>query len=514
MTLSRRDFLKIGGLSTVALSATSCSSVSRGLAQMELPDRLSVSSLDINEGVARRQSGTRLSSAERDRIRRLMNRAGYGPRPGDLARAAAIGFESYLEEQLNPEMIDDLAADILVRSLNYYHMDPSYVLSQDVEDVAQDLAISTLGRSIYSKRQLFEAMVEFWSDHFNIYIRKNRLTPSLKLIDDRDVIRPHALGKFPELLTASSQSPAMLVYLDNVDNEKGAPNENYARELLELHTLGVDAGYNQADVEELARALTGWGIQRRGPRQGEIRFFPGDHDDEGKKILGLTLPAGQSEADVKQILDHLASHQATARTIASKLVRRFVADDPPEELVQQVASTYRDSGGDIRSMLRRIFLSEEFFKAPDKLKRPYTYAISTLRALNGDVGNYRALSRWLKIMGQPLFQWPAPDGYPDDSRSWTGNLLSRWNFALALLGNQIPGSRVPLNRLLDSARSSSQGGDELELLASFIYGRTLDTEERAYYERIGKSQLPDQLGGQRLAGAVALMIASPAFQWS
>jgi len=513
MPLSRREFLKIGGLSTVALSATSCSLASRGLAQMELTDTLSVTGFDISERVAGRQSGQELPFTEEDRIRRLMNRAGYGPRPGDLARAAAIGFESYLEEQLNPESIDDPVADLLVRHLNYYHMDPGHVLSQDVKDVSQDLAISTLGRSIYSKRQLHEAMVEFWSDHFNIYIRKNQLMPPLKLIDDRDVIRPHALGRFPDLLTASSKSPAMLVYLDNVRNEKGAPNENYARELLELHTLGVNAGYTQADIEGLARALTGWGIQRRGPRQGEIRFFPGVHDNDGKEILGLTLPAGQGETDMEEILNLLSSHPATASTIANKLVRRFVADDPPEELVRQVALTYLDSDGDARPMLRQIFLSEEFSNSPPKLKRPYTYAISALRALSSDVGNYRSLLRWLEIMGQPLFQWPAPDGYPDDSRSWTGNLLPRWNFALALLGNQIPGLQVPLTRLLEIARNSDQG-EELNVLASFIFGRPLDSEERAYFEKVGDGQSLDQRRGQGLANAVALMIAGPAFQWS
>jgi uncharacterized protein (DUF1800 family) len=305
----------------------------------------------------------------------------------------------------------------------------------------------------------------------------------------------------------------MLVYLDNVQNEKEARNENYARELLELHTLGVDAGYTQADVEELARALTGWGIQRRGPRQGEIRFFPGVHDDDGKEILGLTLPAGQGETDIEEVLELLSSHPATANTIARKLVRRFVADDPPEELVRQVALAYTKSEGDIRSMLRQIFLSAEFSTAPPKLKRPYTYAVSALRALSSDVGNYRALSRWLKTMGQPLFQWPAPDGYPDDSRSWTGNLLSRWNFALALLDNQIPGSRVPINRLLEMARNSSQG-EELDVLARHIFGRPLDNEERAYFEVAGTGQSLDPGKGQRTADAVALMIASPGFQWS
>lgn len=513
MSLSRRDFLTIGTLSTVALSATSCGLASRGLAQMELPDTLSAPGLDTSARVGRNQPDERLPLTEEGLIRRLMNRAGYGPRPGDLARAMDIGFESFLEQQLNPDSINDPAADFLVHNLSYYHMDSSYILSQDVKDVAQDLAISTLGRSIYSKRQLYEAMVEFWSDHFNIYIRKNRLMPPLKLIDDRDVIRPHALGRFPELLTASSQSPAMLVYLDNIRNEKGAPNENHARELLELHTLGVDANYAQADVQELARALTGWGIQRRGPRQGEIRFFPALHDDDGKEILGMILPAGQGEMDMKRILDHLSSHQATANHIARKLVRRFVADDPPEDLVQQVTQTYLDDGGDIRSMLRQIFLSEEFSTAPPKLKRPYAYAISALRALSSDVSNYRVLLRWLEIMGQPLFQWASPDGYPDDSRSWTGNLLSRWNYALALLGNQIRGSRVPLNRLLEMARNSGQE-EEFDVLASYIFGRPLESKERAYFAELGYGQPLDQRRSQPLAEAVALMIASPAFQWN
>ena len=391
MSLSRRDFLKLGGLTAVTATTAACSTMGRELVQRELPEGL-----------------TAVATTTTDPIRRLLNRAGYGSRPGDVQRVAAMGLAAYLEEQLNPADIDDTATDLLLRNLTAYHMDISQLIEEDERDAIPDLIWSTVARALYSQRQLYEAMVEFWSDHFNIYVRKNEFTPALKIIDDREVIRPHALGKFRHLLFASAQSPAMLVYLDNVQNEKSHPNENYARELMELHTLGVHSGYTQADIQELARIFTGWSVARRGLQKGEFVFQPERHDDGEKHLLGHTVPAGQGQGDVAQALEILVTHPATAVFIATKLVRHFVADEPPSALVNRLAQTFTDSDGDIKSMLRVLFLSEEFANAPPKLKRPYTYFISSLRALQTDVGFHRGLWQWLQTLGQHLICLAAP----------------------------------------------------------------------------------------------------------
>ncbi len=247
-SLSRRDFLKLGGLTAVTTTATACSVIGRKIDQGELPASLPLPPV---EPVADN------AAPSADPLFRLLNRAGYGPRPGDLQKARQMGFATYLDEQLNPTAIEDNALDLIERNLTFYHMDYSELAEQEAKDVMPELIGATLARAVYSKRQVYEAAVEFWSDHFNIYARKNKFMAALKIMDDRDVIRPFALGNFRDLLGASAHSQAMLVYLDNVRNGKDNINENYARELLELHTLGVHAGYTQQDIQEVARVLTG-----------------------------------------------------------------------------------------------------------------------------------------------------------------------------------------------------------------------------------------------------------------
>ncbi|HFQ94670.1 MAG TPA: DUF1800 family protein, partial [Anaerolineae bacterium] len=346
MSLSRRDFLKLGSLTAVAAGTAGCSAIGRELAQGKLPADLTLPAPDT-------------AVAAPDPILRLLNRAGYGPRPGDLERARQMGLAAWLEEQLDPDSIEDTAADLLLRNLTLYQMDVTQLIEQDRKDATVELIGSTIFRTLYSRRQLYEALVEFWSDHFNIYLRKNQVMPLAKIIDDRDVIRPHALGKFRDLLWASAKSQAMLIYLDNARNTKEHPNENYARELLELHTLGVNAGYTQADVQEAARILTGWTVRRRGRQAGQVVFREDAHDFGQKTVLGQTF-AGQGEAELDELLEMLATHPATAQRIAFKLARRFVADEPPEELVQRVTEEFTATDGDVKAMLRVIFLSEAF----------------------------------------------------------------------------------------------------------------------------------------------------------
>ncbi|MCB8991621.1 MAG: DUF1800 domain-containing protein, partial [Ardenticatenaceae bacterium] len=317
-----------------------------------------------------------------------------------------------------------------------------------------------------------------------------------------------------DLLTASAHSPAMLAYLDNTRNVAGDVNENYARELMELHTLGVNGGYTQQDVQEMARALTGWTVGRRGRNQGKFQFTAEQHDKAAKTVFGLSLPAGQGAKDVDDVLAMLAAHPATAEFIATKLVRRFVADDPPASLVAQVSQTFLQTDGNIKAMLRVIFLSDEFAAAPPKLKRPYTFMVSALRAVGADVGVSRELGNWLRRLGQPLFHWPPPDGYPDTAADWAANLLPRWNFALALVNGRIPRTTAPLTDLAQSANVDS-GTAVLDLFAGLTLGRSLTPAEvQPFTTYVGSAPLDNPATRQRLHDAVALLLASPAFQWT
>lgn len=504
MKLTRRDFLRLGSLTAVAAGTAGCSVIGQELAQNELPETLTV------------PTAPDLPNQAVNPIRRLLNRAGYGPAPGEVERVTRLGLAAYLEEQLNPDAIDDTANDLIARHQTLYQMDASLLLEQEPRDATVELIGSTFMRALYSRRQLYEAMVEFWSDHFNIYLRKAQVMPLAKIVDDRGVIRPYALGNFRDLLDASAQSPAMLLYLDNISNEKSHPNENYARELLELHTLGVDGGYSQQDVQEVARILTGWTLARRGRLRGQFIFDEDKHDFSAKQVLGQTFPAGRGVEEVAELLDLLAAHPSTANFLATKLVRRFVADEPPAELVAQVAEAYLQSDGDIKAMLRVLFLSEGLATAPPKLKRPHTYMVSVLRTLHVDfrLRQGRAIADWMKTMGQPLFLWPPPDGYPDVSAAWAANLLPRWNFALALLHNKIPGATVPLNDLL-TAGAADTAVAAIQLFAGLIYGRSLrDDELPLFTDYIDSRTLQNDEAQARLRDCIALMLASPEFQWT
>lgn len=505
MPLSRRQFLRLGALTAVAASSAGCSVIGRELLPPAVPDTLAIPAAPPTS-----------ETAVPETILRLLNRAGYGPRPGELERVRTLGLEAYVEEQLAPELLDDTAVDLMVGNLSINTMDTDQLINVGEPDVVRELLWATLLRKIYSRRQLYEAMVEFWSDHFHIYLHKSMFMPALKALDDRTVIRPHALGKFRDLLFASAYSPAMLHYLDNARNTAAAPNENYARELLELHTLGVHAGYTQQDVMAAARVLTGLGLTRRegeGSTQ-DTRFMPARHDDGPKEVFGEQFPAGQGEQDVVQLLNFLASHPTTADFIATKLVRRFVADEPPPALVAQVAHTFLQTDGDIKSMVRLILLSPEFAAAPLKLKRPFTFVVSALRAVGADVRHSRGVGPWVRGLGQLPFLWPAPNGYPDVSAAWTQTLLNRWNFALALATGEVGGVRTDLEGLVQASGAQTTA-DVLHLWGGLALGRQLSAPTHALLlNYTGTADLGRPATRQRTAEALALVLASPAFQWT
>ncbi|HBB89564.1 MAG TPA: hypothetical protein DC047_18315 [Blastocatellia bacterium] len=569
-------------------------------------------------------------------ILHVLNRLGFGARPGDIERVKAIGLKQYIDQQLAPEKINDDVAQAKLKNLATLNMStaelyekfpqPGQLLRQlerrgDLpaglaaardnraqaqaaapaptgdaktgdatamngeprsatamqmdaaaannpangnpmdnqkyrqavreyymqnglqlpQRITAELQASRILRAVYSERQLQEVMVDFWTNHFNVFAGKGA-DRWLLIAYDRDTIRPDAMGKFSDLLLATAQSPAMLFYLDNFqsvspnaptgpgyfgnqrpgtqrnplaqlmrggaqnrpsprmtnDPQQQRPqqqarrgiNENYARELMELHTLGVEGGYTQKDVQEVARCFTGWTIfaprggaaaaqaMANGPRADMLRenagrffFNPRVHDDGEKIVLGHKIRAGGGAKDGLEVLDILAHSPATAQFIATKLVRHFVSDVPPPQLVDRVAATFLKSNGDIRETLRAIFSSPEF-NAPEayraKVKRPFELAISAIRTLGGETNGGPGVHQWIARMGEPLYGFQTPNGYSDAAESWvnTGGLLERLNFGLSLASNRIPGTRVDLKRFLDG--NSSDAADKSKMMERFL----------------------------------------------
>jgi len=439
----------------------------------------------------------------------VLNRIGFGPRPGDVEKVRAIGIQRYIDQQLHPERIPDAAMTARLAGLTTIGMSsreiaekyalPALEARKEKKEEAKEnggqqqnvpaarnpqqekanrvmleLGEQKMVRAVYSERQLQEVLTDFWFNHFNVDARKG---PDRFMLTEyeRDTIRPRVLGKFRDLLEATAKSPAMLFYLDNwmsadpngphldmlqmnrrgiarvrpQPQGKNAPkglNENYGRELMELHTLGVDGGYTQKDVTEVARAFTGWSIEN--PRQGGgFKFNPRLHDTGEKIVLGHRIKAGGDMSDGEQVLDILARHPSTARFIATKLVRRFVSDAPPPLLVDRAAARFRDTNGDLREVMRTILTSSEFL-SPDayraKVKTPLEFVASAVRATSADVEDAMVLVRTLQQLGMPLYQCQPPTGYKDTADAWvnTGALVSRMNFAVSLTNNQLRGVSV------------------------------------------------------------------------
>jgi uncharacterized protein (DUF1800 family) len=576
---------------------------------------------------------------EDEKILHVLNRLGFGPRPGDAAKVKAMGLEKYIDLQLHPERIEDASVDKKLASLTYLdrsgdELADMYrdqimavqqaqklrkdVIGEQVQQQAMQKAHETAGaggkkdlladaapedrqkvmqarqellkkalpvrqaqmqlvtakalRAVESERQLQEVLADFWSNHFNIDVRK-QACGTLKIADDRDVIRKNTMGKFRDLLGASAHSPAMLVYLDNFQStapnpqlfqrrgrfaaaapappkrQRGGINENYAREIMELHTLGVDGGYTQKDVQEVARCFTGWSISPASGTQigrgafrpgGSFRFYPFLHDGGEKTVLGRTIPAGGGERDGETVLDMLASHPSTMRHISRKLCVRFVSDSPPESLVNKCVATWKKTDGDIREVVRTIVTSPEFFSRAayrQKIKSPFEYAVSSVRALGGTydvftpegVERYRGkvtqgrflnlntgtLAGQVGVMGEPLFQYQAPTGYPEDSRKWvsSGALISRLNFSLALTNGKL--MEIGLPNLEQTLPRSGDPGQLINHLARQIVQEDLSPGTRAtLLKQVGStpdaaSTAADITTVSRLA---ALLLGSPEFQ--
>jgi len=500
-------------------------------------------------GLATRPTAASLPGDDKA-IAHVVNRIAYGPRAGDLARVREIGLQRYIDRQLHPEQIADAEMSARLSGLPTVVMSsrqiaeqfekpqlelrraqrqqaaagtgnqdqplqPTPEMRQRANQVVIELSQQKLLRAIYSERQLQEVLADFWFNHFNVDARKG---PDRFLLTEyeRDVIRPHVLGKFRDLLGATAKSPAMLFYLDNWLSASPGPelilapgtkprkglNENYGRELMELHTLGVDGGYTQKDVTEVARALTGWSIDN--PRQGGgFRFQPRIHDMGQKVVLGHVIKGGGGESDGEQVLDILAKHPSTARFIATKLARRFVGDSPPPALVARAAARYRDTDGDLREVTRTILMSPEFL-SPDayraKVKTPFEFVVSAVRALGADVQDAKPLVRELQQLGMPLYMCQPPTGYKDTGDAWvnTGALIGRMNLALRLAGNQVRGTSV--GGLQSSVGSPQSSGDSDTRIARFLGGEASETTRATIAKATTASQM------------TALTLGAPEFQ--
>ncbi len=598
--------------------------------------------------------------SEDEAILHALNRLAYGPRPGDVERVRQMGLAKWIEQQLNPNSIDDKAVEARLgnyptlkmssaRLMEEYPQakqaakqagltieeyrreqqekrradaaadaiakdsqpsqeppvtensnapaamkepamdkprppmeagkrdalgggDPNFTPraldadSKRPQRVIAELSMAKMTRAIYSERQLDEVLADFWFNHFNVFAQKGE-DKWLLTSYERDAIRPHVLGKFKDLVTATAKSPAMLFYLDNwlsadpkaaerVAPQRGmrrpryrngplggmgrshpprpAPNgqgqnkqkkerglnENYGRELMELHTLGVDGGYTQKDVTEVARCFTGWtiGEPRRDP---QFKFEDRLHDRDAKYVLGKKIHAGGIK-DAEEVIELLARHPSTAKFISTKLARRFVSDNPPAALVDRMTKTFQSSDGDIRAVLKTMIDSPEFWSRDAyraKIKTPFELVVSAARVLGTDVDVPLPLVMWVARIGQPLYLCQPPTGYSDKAETWvnTGALLNRLNFSLALASNRMRGARSDVSSLLgaDAAKDSKMALDRA--VQAFLGGQaspqTVQTlEKQLENPQLLQAKLDDPVKQVDFGIVAGLVLGSPEFQ--
>src|SRR5216117_2021723 len=502
-----------------------------------------------------------------------LNRLAYGPRPGDVPRVAAEGVMRWIDHQLSPDRIDDdrlaqrerrfdilrydrgdlaalytaaqrerrerkLAAGQTAQdsdSVGAQHAaplprlpDPMMLRNRRLASEFADLAVV---RATLSERQLYEVMVDFWTNHFNVYAAKGAdrfLAPDYI----EHTIRPRAMGKFEDLLIATARSPAMLFYLDNWESvapgtsppfplsarrrggqgvrpvPKGI-NENYARELLELHTLGVDGGYTQHDVIDVARIFTGWSIER--PQQGgDFEFHDWAHDREEKLVLGVQFEGGDDMDEGIRLLKLLANHPATMHHVSRKLCQRFVNDDPPDGCVDDAVAAWRRSSGDMGAVLRAIFHGPDFWAAANvraKVKTPLEFVVSAARAVAAEPDTSPRLAQVVARLGEPLYLHVAPDGYPEREAAWvnSGALLDRMNTAVALASGKLPGVTVGLDSIVSAGDADQLIGVVNEKILSGTMSENTKQVLRRDLAGIGDP-------AQARALAVGLAIGGPEFQ--
>jgi hypothetical protein len=509
-------------------------------------------------GPDRKQATTRGDLSETEAVAHVLSRLTFGARPGDAERVREVGIENWIDGQLHPETIADSAMLVALKPVKVWTVPvaemPAAVaagtprlvvpaiprppanapdsvrarIAQEQQKLLANLVLVRPGgsspffagkiiRAQTSERQLSEVMADFWENHFSVYTAKMPSPASLAEWS-REQLRPRVLGKFRDLLGAVAHSPAMLFYLDNHLSRNGALNENYARELMELHTLGVDGGYTQQDVIEVARALTGWTLKAAEPFRANAppppsRAFTFDlsmHDPGPKRVLGRQMPAGRGIEDGEEVLDIVARHPSTARFIATKLARRFVSDSPPPALIERAAATFLKSDGDIAEVMRTIVTSPEFFSRDAlraKIKTPFEFVVSMRRALNVPVDTTVATAQSMTTMGQPMFGRQTPDGWPDIASAWinSGALMNRILFSADVAEGRAPTTSAaawPGWALLRDAAPEKQ----VDGVVSMLLGGIVSQQTR-------KVMLTGSATGEpRLREIVAIALGSPEFQ--
>jgi uncharacterized protein (DUF1800 family) len=493
----------------------------------------------------------------------VLNRLAYGPRPGETEAVAASGVERWIAEQLRPTSIDDHEVEAKFENLKSLRMSSTELHAaypkankkkalaaaaqssapeamaptmdeKKPKEIEKDLAAHRIVRAVESKRQLAEVLLDFWFNHFNVYGDKGQ-DKWLIISYERDALRPHLFGHFRELLDATAKHPAMLFYLDNwlsvaAESAPAAPaptgsgkrsngiNENYARELLELHTLGVDGGYTQDDVRETARAFTGWSISHPND-EAEFAFHVRRHDKNPKTVLGHTVDAG-GMGDGERVLDLVAEHPSTARFIATKLCRKFVSDDPPPALVTKIAAVFSETHGDLSAVYEAIFVSPEFWSAgafDSKIKTPLELSASAMRALGATVTSDVALQPQLTRMGEPLYRAQPPTGYKEAADAWvnSGALVARINFGLALASGRLDGVSYQAEKVAGASPPPDAGALVDKLTAALLH-RPLQASTRDTIVN-GITSTQQQLGYQEpmseeVPRAIGLLLGSPEFQ--
>ena len=450
--------------------------------------------------MSRRFPNGRAASADWFAARRWESRA------AEMTRATQMGYQGYLNYQLSYTRINDDVMDAALASKWPLLSQSNDVLfSADATQARTQLQESSIYRAAFSQRQLYERMVEFWSDHFNQDMDK---VGYLLISDQRDVIRANALGKFPDLLKASAHSPSMMAYLDQNASRNTAPNQNYAREIMELHTLGVDGGYTQDDVAALSRVLTGWTIQGR----GVFTFNPAIHDWTAKTVMGVTIPAGAPSLGAagvnegEQMLDMLVNHPSTAKFISTKMLKWLLDPNPSDAQINTVAAVYKATGGDIKAMIRVILNDTWLAAAPMKLKRPFHFLASAMRSSNANVSTMTTLNGQLATLGQPIFSWDTPDGFPDKIEYWAGNIVPRWGFG-TVMSSLNSTTTVVVNTAPYLAGSPAAAVDLLD--QNFFGGEMPLVTRTALLAYAGTAALTDAKARELMG----LAISANAFQW-
>jgi uncharacterized protein (DUF1800 family) len=466
-------------------------------------------------------------ASRRDPVLALVHRITQGFNLAEYQRARALGYEAYLEEQLDPLSIDDSVMDAKLASYVTLGLSPKELYdtySLDATVPYYEFKTVAVQRAVHSKRQLFERMCEFWNDHFSMDHNKGDIEWLFMAEHERNVIRPNALGSFPAILSGNAHNAAMLFYLDNWLNSRFAIQENYGRELLELHTLGVYGGYSEVDVKEVAKCFTGWTLNGDYNSGNWLRgFFDNSQHTPGEKlVLGNSIDNFPPRDDAKKVLDILAVHPSTADFLARKLIRWFLTPTPPEYLVSRVVDEYLATNGDIKAMLR-VILARENMGLPSlpKFRRPFHYVASLLRTIDADVsdGLYPVFS--LAEMGHVPFDHVTPDGYPDTIEAWGSSLLPRWSFAsflfastAAVTGQPMPGVTIPIGALktkLEFQTAADRPG-LAERIDQRLLGRSLTRGEVLALQGFIDSY-PTTFGVVALFEAIALGASLPGSQW-